>query len=410
MRIWRYFELAAKLNLYTGASGDSHNFGRRVTRRATAGGGRIVKPRTVVWERLLLDAQSPLRRALDDIPASESTFAFLPDLKFFGGELLCGEVEALALEPLGKLAPGEMTELARIVGRSLALWSWLGVSDLHWENLALGKAKDGRIVFTPLDVEAIFDDLSLPTETKLLPDADPEVAEICRHACGVRRVLPYLGKPIDPTRLVEMAAKYVKTLDLLERHGKAISEAISQIPGLEETPIRVCLRGTDVYVHAMRGSQLPVWPPFLDAEQEQMARGDVPYFFRLLARPGIYYYVDPDLETVAQIPTDGDVPRLEPLLDLSNLSGSLRSPNRDILRTEGLFTILGAFDHPSFAGRHSSDELAIEFGDGVLGIETADEILETDRDLSAFVGSVYLPCRCGEVESALVPPTTACED
>ena len=329
-------------------------------------------------------------------------FGFLPDLKFYSG----GEVDALKLRPLGSLLPEEATELARIVGRSLALWSWLGVSDLHWENLALGRADDGRIVFTPLDVEAIFDDLSLPTETKLLPDTDPEVAEICRHACGVRRVLPFLGKPIDPTHLVAMVADYSKTLDVLERHADEIADAILRTPDLDETPIRVCLRGTDVYVHAMRGSQQVVWPPFLDAEEEQMARGDVPYFFRLLGRPGIFYYGEPDLETIEPLPTEGDVPQLEPLLDLSD---GLRSPNREILRIQGLFTILGAFDCPSLVGRYSDAGVHIEFGDGVLFVETADEILETDRDVSAIVGSVHLPCECGEVDSVFVPTITRCE-
>ena len=60
----------------------------------------------------------------------------------------------------------------------------------------LGVDARGRVVFSPLDIEMILADLSLPTETKLLPDPDPEVAEICRHAAGVRRVLPYLGKPV----------------------------------------------------------------------------------------------------------------------------------------------------------------------------------------------------------------------
>ena len=42
--------------------GDAHNFGRRVELR----GDRVYKPRTVVWERLLLGADSPLRRRLDE--------------------------------------------------------------------------------------------------------------------------------------------------------------------------------------------------------------------------------------------------------------------------------------------------------------------------------------------------------
>jgi len=47
------------------ALGDAHNFGRRVEQR----GDRVYKPRTVVWERLLLGADSPLRRLLDEAAA-----------------------------------------------------------------------------------------------------------------------------------------------------------------------------------------------------------------------------------------------------------------------------------------------------------------------------------------------------
>ncbi|MEM9557858.1 MAG: hypothetical protein AAGC60_26610 [Acidobacteriota bacterium] len=397
--------------------GDTHNFSRRVERR----GDRIVKPRTVVWERLVLDAESPLRVRLDEAAradGAEGAFRFLPDLKFSPSTrpgASDSEVEALELAPLGRLSADETMELARIVGRSLALWSWLGVSDLHWENLALGRADDGRIVWTPLDVEAIFDDLSLPTETKLVPDADPEVAAICRHACGVRRVLPSLGKPVRRAHRVAMAAEYRRMLDLLDRHAEAIAAEVAATPGLDEAPIRVCLRGTDVYVHSLLGADpsrqaghdaAPVWPPFLDAEEEQLARGDVPYFFRLIGHDGIFYYGDRDLQTIRQIPTAGDVPRLEPLLDLSN---GLRSSRRESLRVEGLFTVLAAFDDPADTGRHRDGEIEVRFEDDALLVETADEVVEARRDLQDVVGSVYLPCRCGEVESVFVPPVTHCE-
>ncbi|MEO8875365.1 MAG: hypothetical protein ABI461_07250, partial [Polyangiaceae bacterium] len=62
--------------------GDSHNFGRRVT----LGQARISKPRTLLWEWLVLSAESPLRRVLDarakgdDLGAG--AFSFLPDLEF----------------------------------------------------------------------------------------------------------------------------------------------------------------------------------------------------------------------------------------------------------------------------------------------------------------------------------------
>ena len=296
--------------------------------------------------------------------------------------------------------------LARIVGRSLALFSWLGVSDLHWENLVLGVGDRGRVVFAPLDIEMILADLSLPTETKLLPDADPEYAAICRHACGVRRVLPYLGKPVDPADLLAMAGAYHAHARLSRSSRDARSPTCSRAcPDLRETPIRVCLRGTGEYVRARTE---PLWPPLLDAEAEQLARGDIPYFFRLYGRPGIHYYGESRAHRARRgSRSRGDVPQLDPVLSISR---GLRSPSRKKLREEGLFTLLGAFDHPSLAGKHESDELEVTFGARTLVVKLpSGEELQSRRDLSAFVGSVYLPCRCGEVRSVFVPPVTVCE-
>ncbi len=247
------------------ALGDSHNFGRRVSLRE----GRVHKPRTLAWERLVLSGESPLRRLLDDAAERDGlgrdAFGFLPSLEFFPARAPeeGGEVERVELAPLPALGAAERRTLARIVGRSLALWSWLGLSDLHWENLVLGVDRRGLMVFAPLDVEMILADLALPTETKLLPDADPEYAAICRHACGVRRVLPYLGKPVVAADVVAMAGAYRGALDFLDRHARAVADALAALPGLRETPIRVCLRGTDEYVRARAE---PPWPPLLDAE------------------------------------------------------------------------------------------------------------------------------------------------
>ena len=388
------------------ALGDSHNFGRRVARA----NGRIHKPRTVLWEWLLLCAESPLRKLLSEAAAQagwgQDAFEFLPNLRFFDHEAPhAGQVEELRLEPLTANSTEMRRELAVIVGRSLALWSWLGVADLHWENLVLGVNAGGRIVFGPLDIEMILAELSLPTETKLLPDADPEYAELCRHAAGARRALPYLGKPVQAADLLAMAAAYHGCLVFLDRHAAAIAQIFSGLPGLSDTPLRVLLRSTGDYVHASEHPQ-SLWPPLLEAETEQMARGDIPYFFRLYGRPGIHYYTNEALTELGRLPLQGDVPQLDPMLSLSR---SLRSPARSKLREDGLFTLLGAFDHPSLTGQHASPELAISLTARKLVVKLPDgDELETQRNLRAFVGSLYLPCECGEVRAVFVPPVTTC--
>ncbi|MFZ5893322.1 MAG: hypothetical protein ACOY0T_19840 [Myxococcota bacterium] len=386
--------------------GDSHNFGRRVSVR----GKRVAKPRALLWEWALLGNDSPIRKLLDEISEREGVaglFSFLPTLRFFAGRersAVGGEVERIVLEPWRSRSPARRLELAAIVGRSLALWSWLGVSDLHWENLILGVDRQNRTVFGPLDIEMIFAVLSLPTETKLLPDPDPEYAEICRHASGVRRVLPYLGKPVRAEHLLAMASAYCRVLALLDRHASSIAKEFSKLPGVNETPIRVCLRGTDEYV---RARSEPVWPPLLPAEIEQLARGDIPYFFRLYDRDGIRYYADETLQRVEQLPGRGDVPKLDPILQLSR---GLRSPARQKLRVEGLFTVLGAFDADSLTGTHEHGGLQVAFEPRsiIVRLEDGHEMEVRRKALRSIVGSVYLPCRCGEVRSVFVPAVTRC--
>lgn len=388
------------------ALGDSHNFGRRVSVR----GRRVSKPRALLWEWALLGSDSPVRQLLDEMSERDGfpgLFSFLPTLRFFpsrDGTGVGGEVERIALEPWRFRSAARRLELAAIVGRSLALFSWLGVSDLHWENLVLGVDRQNRTVFGPLDVEMIFSVLSLPTETKLLPDPDPEYAEICRHASGVRRVLPHLGKPVRAEHLVTMASAYHSVLALLDRNAKAIARVFSELPGLRQTPIRVCLRGTDEYVRA--GSE-PLWPPLLPAEIEQLARGDIPYFFRYYERPGIRYYADETLQRVEQLPSRGDVPKLDPILQLSR---GLSSPARQKLRVEGLFTVLGAFDAPTLTGAHEHAGMKVTFKPRsiIVKLDDGHEMEVRRKALGSLVGSVYLPCRCGEVQSVFVPPLTRC--
>ncbi len=122
----------------------------------------------------------------------------------------------------------------------------------------------------------------------------------------------------------------------------------------------------------MRARAEPPWPPLLDAEASQLARGDIPYFFRLYGRPGIHYYGDRSalsrLRGGSQL-HGGDVPQLDPVLQLSR---GLRSPSRKKLREEGLFTLLGAFDHASLAGKHADDGLEVTFAARTLVVKLPD--------------------------------------
>jgi hypothetical protein len=384
-------------------AGDSHNFGRRVQ----LGARWVEKPRTLFWERVLLGAESPLRSALlsaaQEAGLPDGTFAFLPELRFAGMARAGGRVERLELAPIRAGSRKVRLEIATAAGRALAFFSWFGVSDLHWENLVLGRDARGQVVLSPIDVEMILADLALPTETKLVPDADPEYADECRHAAGMRRVLPYLGKPVPAAELLVLLAAYRELLTLLDRNAPLLAGVLRGLSDTLEAPIRVCLRSTSEYLRPPAA----LWPPLLAAEAEQLARGDVPYFFRLYGQPGIRYYRNRSLREHAVLPLRGDVPKLDPILQLSR---NLRSPRRKKLREDGLFALLGAFDHAGLQGRHAYGELAVSVGARrwVIELPGGDE-LSTARDLGGVVESLYLPCRCGEVRSVFVPRVTRCE-
>jgi hypothetical protein len=306
--------------------GDTHNFGRRVQVR----GNWVHKPRTLAWEELFLSAKSPLRRL---VPLEH-----LPDLRFRKNE-----AQRIALEPLPRRF--DPIAVARLGGQSIALWSWFGVTDLHWENLALGLGEHGPVL-APIDIEMVLEDFSSPEQTRLIPERDPEYGAIYRHASGIRRVLPWLGKPIDREALDAMVGAYDDTFEMLDRNAQAIADVLAKMH-VERIPIRVTLRSTAEY-HEDRAD-------FLDAEREQLDRGDVPYFFRLYGRPGVHFWADKRMKTVKTLPLD-----LAPLLSIAR---GFRSRNRKKLRERGAAAIRRA-----------------------LGPN----------------GAVYLPCRCGEGRAVIV--------
>src|SRR5262245_22451204 len=86
-------------------TGDTHNFGRRVSLRR----GRVHKPRARLWEWLLLARESPLRKLLAERAERDGlgpdAFGFLPALKFFRSKgRVGGEVEPVRLSRLPALS------------------------------------------------------------------------------------------------------------------------------------------------------------------------------------------------------------------------------------------------------------------------------------------------------------------
>jgi hypothetical protein len=389
--------------------GDTHNFGRRVE----VGDTWVEKPRTVFWEWLLLAAESPLRRALAELEprpfVSGPFFSFLPALEFVSPfSLTGGKVSRASLSALdsksfsGSKARDARLELAHIAGRAMALFAWFGVADLHWENMILGRGDEGQLVFAPVDVEILFADMDSPVQTKLIADPDPEYAELSQHAAGFRRLLPYLGKPVEGPTIAAMVAGYAQTYALLQAHRSKLAEAVL-LPQFALQPIRVCLRATAEYIDPERRP----WPPWLAAEIEQLKRGDIPYFFQLYGEGRLRWFTSRALDASSALPSRGDVPRAPALLDIRR---DFRGKNRESLLTRGLFAIVGALDHPDLRGTFEAFDASLRLGARKVVIAVHGEELEATRSLESVVSSLYMPCRCGEVQTVFVPPKTRCRE
>ena len=68
------------------------------------------------------------------------------------------------LKLIGKLTVGE----AYSIGQTLSRCGWRGITDLHEDNIACGR-RDGKFYVIPIDVECLFEDITLLSQALLLP-------------------------------------------------------------------------------------------------------------------------------------------------------------------------------------------------------------------------------------------------
>lgn len=257
-------------------TGDSHNFGRRV---AAGPSGRIEKPRCIEWERLFL-GDSSLRKVLAGIfrtSGAPDPFELIPTLNFLrtDGKDFSGSVERLQWRPKSL----KITEtICAQIGALIGLTSWFGMGDLHRQNIAFGSLLDGRPVCAPLDIECLFVDHQLPAQSRLIgyaKDAGPR--------CGLAEFQELIAEAGHPGPFVAAVVHgYIGAMAALTEQERAVASALIEEPGISRWPIRTILRDTSEYLSLLDGSVRPeaVTPNLLPSEISQLARGDVPYFYR----------------------------------------------------------------------------------------------------------------------------------
>jgi hypothetical protein len=258
---------------------DLHNFGRAVTQIDFE---FLHKPRSIFWEWLFL-GNSPLRSILNS--NCEDLFGSLPDLKFESNDYSDGLVEICTADPIESLEQSDLIQTGAILG----LMSFFGISDLHKDNVIYGSV-NGQYVFSPLDIESVFDDIQMPAQTLLLPSR-----LIKENHCGLTGVLRLLAaKNYSLDSLVPLAYGYAESLDFLMRNTKELFIALDNLIATFHPSIRSVLRPTSDYYKFFNPAH-SLSPPLDQSETIQISRGDIPYFFKHAIASEVFCYIDPAL-------------------------------------------------------------------------------------------------------------------
>ena len=348
-------------------TGDPHNFGRRV--RLTDD-GRVFKPRSVTWEHLFL-SKTPFREFLEkillDTDAKLNPFSLFPTLTFetdYGLEK-SGFVSNLVLNPIQNEDDISETTLS-LVGSIIGLLCWFGITDLHSKNMAFGLDGKRRIIYCPLDIECIFEDIKLPSQTLLLPSE-----KVAPDKIGLSKIKQlFKGSPTLP-QIAAICYGYWTTFLALSSRNEEIDKFIFGLQGFEKWPIRLVLRSTSIYQAFLDGRSTDEERelPFFKEEKEQLFRGDIPYFFRFPLSEKPNFYDTP--QTTKPFEVTANEFKLLSIIQSAVVGNGIPRKNHSILQRAGLLQ-LAKF----FASDHISVE-RVEFKEMHLGFEK-DEIFFTD--------------------------------
>ncbi len=256
--------------------GDLHN-GRAVAR---AQNGWIEKPRPLLWEWLVYGADSPLRQWLSKLLVNNMDF--LESMEFKGKELtkegFVRAIHPIDSEILRAVGLGLVT--AYNIGKMTGLLTWLGVTDLHDENVFFTRSEDEKgFRMVAVDIEGIFSDLVSPKITGLIP-SDPNWIN--------NEGLSSLGGRLPWESVCALLKGYFDIVTKLNQNSEWLIGSLLANSRVSTTPIRVLLRHTKEYYDVLNNPEMD--HHFTEEEQRQLSMGSIPYFFLTLDRPFLQYF------------------------------------------------------------------------------------------------------------------------
>jgi hypothetical protein len=331
---------------------ETHNGGQRVLRVDFADGSRLAyKPRPATGEILFLAPENSVFALLNALPPAAGPIR-LPTMRSWTGsgpDQACyswqewieppdawGVMRSageLKLRGVG-LEPRAAARYWHRVGSLAAAAFAFGIADLIDGNVLIGQRPgDGEPLPFPVDLESYFGDLKRLFETGLL--FDPEVS--AHHHVGLENVARWCGPDGPATcwrpqpdgslrmerRTVPLTRTETRTVvgdtdgrvgygpyltamlrgmfdawTLMCRNRARIAESMGELAAGHV--VRVIARPTAEYPD---GGEVP----FTDGESEQLARGDVPYFFRAAEGGPLLAVRMPPGRELRAYPTDAPV-------------------------------------------------------------------------------------------------------
>ena len=331
--------------------GDLHNFGKAVRCETTPDGDTwFEKPRTVFWEHLFFGVKSPLRQF------------------FSKQEIIFG----LNVEPIAPTNTGRCLQVKRenLISNNcnysfgyLLGYSYLfGVQDLFCENLI----ETCRNI-QPIDAEIVLSKFFLPHESSLMP-----FKTISYERSGLALMKPE-AKLISPQNLSEIVDGFIDVLQEATSFSEQIVDSIEREIAGCKVPIRILLRPTSEY----RDWQQHIGR-YLPEEIDQLSRGDIPYFFKLIGDESIYFFGS--IETVDRIKF---IPHnmIEPLKNLAVNPSALVSKERiqDFLLPTGCLFLLKHLTQPEFTGEIETERFRAAMSEQSIDVELSKRSFKSRR-------------------------------
>jgi hypothetical protein len=263
-------------------AGDSHNFGQRVCQINEVSGSFFQKPRSVFWEWLFFGKDSPLQSIVTD---AERKFGGFQGNPVGAKSIFALEVEQSSDKKRGRskaILSGKVDrpvtdEELYAFGFLLGYCTLFGIRDLHRPNLVRGVQ-----FLHAVDAEVVFAKLLLPCETLLLP-----FKETTFERSGVGHLFRN-GRDITLDQILALLKGYCTLFEAICSAKEGIVGALGKVTEIaQEVPIRHILRDTAVYRN-IQAQQIAV--ELLPEEIVQLQRGDIPYFFKFMGKPELFYY------------------------------------------------------------------------------------------------------------------------